>query len=712
MEYARYVGRVGALAVALGIGVAVANGGIANATTDPDPNQDTSQEGHNLDASSTDDNDTETQAGTEGPQSPTVVLNGVEQDDDEDATTRRRVKPRLMILDVLRGANIFGARRADDAEPLKQPKSNQDEEQQDVDPTGGGTAAKLTAPSGSDPVKQAAADPRIFQHTIAAIAAPPKPRLTPAAAVPQGPVKTAAAVVDPNQVQRQTAAITGPSALVAPPPVPALAPKPGSFVINLLSSIGLRPDAFPSGSPLAPIGQLLEYAYAGLRRFDRTFFNETPTATPLIVDTNTATGVVTGRVATDYEGDALRYKMIDGPDHGEVVLNPDGTFVYTPNRDETRDEEVTDAFTVVVSDRTNFHLHLFSPGGHTTTVTVSGITVAPNNTVVDSIGDGSSEAVVERPDSVAFNKAGTRAYISDRDADAVHVFDTSDNHLIASIPITPDSSGVAFPAGLATVVRPDGKEYLYVASSHADTVTIIDTADNSVVKTLNLSTPTTIAGLQDVAASPDGTKVYVTGFYGVHVINTSTDTVDTAAFISLRDDPLDSNRYDIAITPSGQFAYVPDYAGIGAAGGDINLINLSTREVVRIPAAPDRNIEDAVISPDGRYVYLSGESLIVLDTTTNTIVDRIDEITDPRGLALSPDGKRLYVTRVNFDNLTVVDTESLAIVDTIPLDDPLEIGVTPDGTRAYVIRSQGISIDRPQIYVIALQAPSDPAMEV
>ena len=29
MEYGRYVGRVGALAVALGIGVAVANGGVA-----------------------------------------------------------------------------------------------------------------------------------------------------------------------------------------------------------------------------------------------------------------------------------------------------------------------------------------------------------------------------------------------------------------------------------------------------------------------------------------------------------------------------------------------------------------------------------------------------------------------------------------------------------------------------------------------------------
>ncbi len=138
------------------------------------------------------------------------------------------------------------------------------------------------------------------------------------------------------------------------------------MVINLLSAIGLRPDAFPPASPLAPVGQILEFVYAGLRRFDHTFFNETPTATPLVLTNNTTTGVVTGRVATDYEGDPLVYRIVDAPDDGDVVFNPDGTFTYTPDRNETHAVGETDEFTVVVSDRTNFHLHLFSPGGHTT----------------------------------------------------------------------------------------------------------------------------------------------------------------------------------------------------------------------------------------------------------------------------------------------------------------------------------------------------------
>jgi VCBS repeat-containing protein len=47
---------------------------------------------------------------------------------------------------------------------------------------------------------------------------------------------------------------------------------------------------------------------------------------PLTIDP--ATGVVAND--TDIEGDALSAILIDGPDHGSVALNADGSFVYTP----------------------------------------------------------------------------------------------------------------------------------------------------------------------------------------------------------------------------------------------------------------------------------------------------------------------------------------------------------------------------------------------
>lgn len=49
---------------------------------------------------------------------------------------------------------------------------------------------------------------------------------------------------------------------------------------------------------------------------------------------------------TDADGDALTAAMVEGPQNGTVVVNPDGSFVYTPNANFTG----VDGFSYVVSD--------------------------------------------------------------------------------------------------------------------------------------------------------------------------------------------------------------------------------------------------------------------------------------------------------------------------------------------------------------------------
>jgi len=100
------------------------------------------------------------------------------------------------------------------------------------------------------------------------------------------------------------------------------------------------------------------------------------------------------------------------------------------------------------------------------------------------------------------------------------------------------------------------------------------------------------------------------------------------------------------------------------------------------------------ISPDGKRGYVSsqrrGEGVAVFDTTTNTIIGRIDlPNVELRRLALSPDGKRLYVA-VRTDilgtgQIAVIDTESLQVIQRYRTEPfPLEIAVTPNG-RCLVI---------------------------
>ncbi|MCX2576382.1 DUF7507 domain-containing protein, partial [Pedobacter sandarakinus] len=75
--------------------------------------------------------------------------------------------------------------------------------------------------------------------------------------------------------------------------------------------------------------------------------NDAPVATtPVNVVTNQnspVSGVIT---ATDVDGDLLSYTIATPPANGTVVLNPDGTFTYTPNNNFSG----ADSFTVRVSD--------------------------------------------------------------------------------------------------------------------------------------------------------------------------------------------------------------------------------------------------------------------------------------------------------------------------------------------------------------------------
>src|SRR6185295_14004503 len=59
----------------------------------------------------------------------------------------------------------------------------------------------------------------------------------------------------------------------------------------------------------------------------------------------------------------------------------------------------------------------------------------------------------------------------------------------------------------------------------------------------------------------------------------------------------------------------------------------------------------------------------VIDTATNAVVKAIDVGLHPTGMALSPDGSRLYVTNANSDTVSVVDTAADAVVRTLHVAD-------------------------------------------
>ena len=104
--------------------------------------------------------------------------------------------------------------------------------------------------------------------------------------------------------------------------------------------------------------------------------------------------------------------------------------------------------------------------------------------------------------------AGTYAYITNSGDNTVSVIDTAINTVTATVPVEEQPKGVA--------VSPDGAR-VYITNYGSNTVSVIDTATNTVTSTVPVGT-----NPEGVAASPDGTKVYVANLadWTVSVIDT------------------------------------------------------------------------------------------------------------------------------------------------------------------------------------------------
>src|SRR2546426_12203167 len=70
------------------------------------------------------------------------------------------------------------------------------------------------------------------------------------------------------------------------------------------------------------------------------------------------------------------------------------------------------------------------------------------------------------------------------------------------------------------------------------------------------------------------------------------------------------------------------------------------------------------------------DNVTVIDAATRKVIQSIPVGKRPRGVAVSPDGRRVYVTNSNSDTLSVIDARSLAVLSTGPAGVGSQ-GVTP-----------------------------------
>ena len=118
-------------------------------------------------------------------------------------------------------------------------------------------------------------------------------------------------------------------------------------------------------------------------------------------------------------------------------------------------------------------------------------------------------------------------------------------------------------------------------------------------------------------------------------------------------------------------------------------------EITKIIKTGGRPMEMAFIDNKkfGYMVNYDLDEVTKYDTKTDSVINRIKNVTHPRGIASSPDGKLVYVTNVVDGKVNVISTETdnvTAVIDGFKM--PVYIEFTSDGKYAYILNQGAATI--------------------
>ncbi len=260
---------------------------------------------------------------------------------------------------------------------------------------------------------------------------------------------------------------------------------------------------------------------------------------------------------------------------------------------------------------------------------------------------------------------------------------------------------------VAVVVDKAGKT-LYVAEHTASQVAVVDLATEKVTKTMKVSGPPT-----GVVLSPDSAKLYVTWAApagGVDVLDAKTGK--KLSTIAAGHTPISPT-----ISADGKMLYV-----CNQFNNNVSIIDLKAgKAICAVPVG--REPVGAAVTPDGKTVFVANQlpsgaadgayvasTVSVIDTVAKKVAASItfpNGSTDLKDIVISPDGKYAYVTHIlaryhlpttqlergwmNTNAMSIIDVPGRKMINTILLDDvdkgaanPYGVTVTADGKQVVV----------------------------
>jgi YVTN family beta-propeller protein len=215
----------------------------------------------------------------------------------------------------------------------------------------------------------------------------------------------------------------------------------------------------------------------------------------------------------------------------------------------------------------------------------------------------------------------------------------------------------------------DDGDYAYISNASSGTVSVVDTNKHKIIKTIKVANQAS----HGLAVDTLHNQLYVGDYKdgNLYVFSLPEGKLIKKTYV-------DSPVHGIDISPDNKFVYL---AG-GSKGSSGNVLVIDTEYNQVIKKIVTNGAGHINFSPDGKYAYVSNvdrDEITVINTITQEVENKVKVGDGPNEAIPSLDNKYLYTANFNGGTMTVVETGTWKTILTKKIDEGTHgIIVSPD----------------------------------
>jgi DNA-binding beta-propeller fold protein YncE len=232
-------------------------------------------------------------------------------------------------------------------------------------------------------------------------------------------------------------------------------------------------------------------------------------------------------------------------------------------------------------------------------------------------------------------------------------------------------------------VSPDGKlavVTIYGAQQAGNQLAVVDLVKDSVVRTISLATYTRPHGAVFLGGSSARVAVTSESTGNVVIVDIAKGEIEAVVPTQAR------ASHMVAVTADGKRGFTANIIDDNVS--ELDLVGMQFVRKFPVPPRP----EGIAVTPDGREVWVGSNTtgaVTIISTQSGSAVETLSGISFPYRLTASPDGRVMAIVDGKGGKLVLADVATHRILGNVDLLEPRGVQFTPDSKTAYVTLGGG-----------------------